>query len=112
MQDDVLLQHLSVKEAMGFAAQLKLPRSMTKERKAEVVSLIKLSTPYSHTGICNLIYSFMLSAKISEILEIIGLTACKDTKTSSLSGGQRKRLAIALELVNNPPIMFFDEPTS
>lgn len=50
--------------------------------------------------------------RINEILDSLSLSHRKDSTAPTLSGGERKRLSIALELVTNPSIMFLDEPTS
>ncbi|VVC95609.1 unnamed protein product [Leptidea sinapis] len=84
-QDDRLQGLLTVGENMALASDLKLPTTLDKYGKGEV---------------------------IEDILTNLGLYEHINTRGAQLSGGQRKRLSIALELINNPLIMFLDEPTT
>lgn len=88
-QSDLLIEELTVFENLYFAARL----SMGGENVQQITS------------------------KVVRLLTTIGLYEAKDLKVGSplekvISGGQRKRLNIALELIRNPQILFVDEPTS
>ncbi|KAE9541600.1 hypothetical protein AGLY_003591 [Aphis glycines] len=85
MQEDLLQPALTVLESMEIASDLKLGYTISKENKLDT---------------------------IENILQMLRLTKSKHTLMENLSGGERKRLSIALELVNNPPVIFLDEPTT
>ncbi|MGV9674746.1 ATP-binding cassette domain-containing protein [Nocardia sp. NPDC003482] len=84
-QDDVLHRQLTVRQALGFAAELRLPPDSTKADRQRV---------------------------IDGVLKELSLTEHADTRVDRLSGGQRKRASVALELLTGPALLLLDEPTS
>ncbi|MFC7897451.1 FHA domain-containing protein [Streptomyces sp. NPDC057381] len=84
-QDDILHKELTVKRALKYAAKLRFPADTTAAER---------------------------DARIDEVLRELKLDIHKDKKVTSLSGGQRKRVSVALELLTKPSLIFLDEPTS
>lgn len=114
-QDDALRPYLTVQEAMTMATHLKLGFNVTKIYKMQLVSkrLFPICFKPQIIGFLRYSVSFLIrSVQIHNILESLGLETRLNTKCGKLSGGQMKRLGIALELISNPSVIFLDEPTT
>ena len=89
-QDEVMYRHLTVRETLMYAAELKLSSSMNKSEKEK---------------------------KVDFIIQKLGLSRCQNTKigdpdNKGISGGERKRVAIGIEIISEPSVVLLDEPTS
>ncbi|HEY6540680.1 MAG TPA: FHA domain-containing protein, partial [Ktedonobacteraceae bacterium] len=84
-QDDIIHRELTVERALYYAAKLRLPRDFTEAQ---------------------------IWQRIEEVLDDVEIKHRRSLLISRLSGGQRKRVSIALELLAKPSVFFLDEPTS
>jgi len=89
-QDDVVLDTMTVEEAIIMSARLRLPRELSDSEKMQ---------------------------KAQETIDVLGIRKCAKSIIGSatakgISGGERKRVCMAMELVTDPSVLFLDEPTS
>ena len=84
-QEDVIHRELSVYRTLYYIARLRLSRDVSKREIDQI---------------------------ISEVMDVSGLAEHRNISVGKLSGGQRKRVSIAVELITKPSVIYLDEPTS
>ncbi|KAL3309149.1 ATP-binding cassette sub- G member 2 [Cichlidogyrus casuarinus] len=90
VQDDIVMGTLTVRENLFFSAALRLPSTVKQEERKE---------------------------KIEDVIDELGLAHVADSKIGTelirgVSGGERKRTNIGMELITDPKVLFLDEPTT
>lgn len=90
MQDDLLNGYLTVEETLKFNAELRLPRTFTDKERWE---------------------------RVEEVLDDLGLKHVRNDVVGSqmkqgISGSERKRLCVCMQLLHRPQLLFLDEPTT
>jgi ABC-type multidrug transport system ATPase subunit/pSer/pThr/pTyr-binding forkhead associated (FHA) protein len=98
-------EHLdSLKQSIGYVPQDDIiHRELTVYRTLYYVARLRLSSDVSTQE---------LDQIINEVMDVTGLSERRDVPVGQLSGGQRKRVSIAVELITKPSIIYLDEPTS
>lgn len=84
-QEDIIHRELTVYRTLYYVAKLRLPNDVSDQEIDQI---------------------------INEVLDVTGLSERRHVPVSQLSGGQRKRVSIAVELITKPSVIFLDEPTS
>ncbi|EGF79575.1 hypothetical protein BATDEDRAFT_17085 [Batrachochytrium dendrobatidis JAM81] len=89
-QEDVFMPTMTVREVLEFSAALRLPESLTRIERQQ---------------------------RVDEVLEELGLSHIQNSRVGNsmkrgISGGEKRRLSIGVELVTNPAVIYLDEPTS
>eukprot|EP00057_Strongylocentrotus_purpuratus_P005969 XP_011660443.1 PREDICTED: ATP-binding cassette sub-family G member 2 [Strongylocentrotus purpuratus] len=85
VQDDIVMGMLSVRENLEFSAALRLPKSVSKKERQE---------------------------RVDDVLYELGLSRVGDAMIRGVSGGERKRTNVGMELIIKPSVLFLDEPTT